>query len=68
MAAPWGCQKPFTPGPVHWGAKRPVYALAAAIIFLGLVAGWWIVAIGAFLVVPALVGWTFEYWKGPHHL
>lgn len=43
-------------------------ALAAAIIFLGLAAGWWIVAIGAFLVVPALVGWTFEYWKGPHHL
>lgn len=43
-------------------------ALASAIIFLGLAAGWWIVFVGAFFGVPALIGWTFEHWKGPHHL
>ena len=32
------------------------------------VMGWWIVAIGTLFVIPALVGWTFEYWKGAHHL
>lgn len=43
-------------------------ALAAAVSFLGLAVGWWVFIIGAFFGVPALVGWTFEYWKGPHHL
>jgi len=43
-------------------------ALACAFIFLGLAVGWWLVALGAFFVVPALVGWVFEYWKGPHAL
>ncbi|HPB73151.1 MAG TPA: cytochrome c oxidase subunit 4 [Phycicoccus sp.] len=43
-------------------------ALAAAVCFLGLAVGWWVFIIGAFFGVPALVGWTFEYWKGPHHL
>lgn len=43
-------------------------ALSAAVIFLGLAVGWWLVAIGALFVVPALVGWTYEYWKGPHAL
>ncbi|HQH08211.1 MAG TPA: cytochrome c oxidase subunit 4 [Phycicoccus sp.] len=43
-------------------------AASAALIFLGLAAGWWIVAIGTLFVIPALVGWTFEYWKGAHHL
>lgn len=41
---------------------------ACAIIFLGLAVGWWLVALGAFFVIPALVGWVFEYWKGPHAL
>lgn len=41
---------------------------SSALIFLGLAIGWWIVALGAFLVIPALVGWVFEYWKGPHAL
>jgi hypothetical protein len=43
-------------------------AASSALIFLGLAIGWWIVAIGAFFVIPALVGWVFEYWKGPHAL
>ncbi len=41
---------------------------SAAIMFLGLAVGWWLFIIGAFFAVPALIGWTFEYWKGPHAL
>ncbi|KGN41088.1 cytochrome c oxidase subunit 4 [Knoellia aerolata] len=41
---------------------------SAAIIFLGLAIGWWLVALGTFFAIPALVGWVFEYWKGPHAL
>ena len=41
---------------------------AAALCFLGLAVGWWMFIIGAFFAVPALVGWTFEYWKGEHAL
>lgn len=48
---------------------QPLFlAAGAAVIFLGLAVGWWLVIIGAFFAVPALVGWTFEYWKGPHAL
>ncbi len=43
-------------------------ALSAAIVFLGLAVGWWVFAIGVFLAVPALVGWTFEHWWGKHAL
>ena len=43
-------------------------ALSCAVIFLGLAIGWWLVALGAVMVVPALIGWVFEYWKGPHAL
>lgn len=41
-------------------------AFAAALLFLGIAMGWWIFAIGAFLGIPALIGWTFEYFKGQH--
>ena len=41
---------------------------SAAICFLGLAVGWWLFIIGAFFAVPAIVGWTFEYWKGPNAL
>ena len=43
-------------------------ALSAAVMFLGLAVGWWVFIIGAFFAVPALIGWTFEYFKGPHAL
>ena len=43
-------------------------AAAAAVCFLGLAVGWWVFIIGAFFAVPALIGWTFEYWKGEHAL
>jgi hypothetical protein len=36
------------------------------VCFLGLAVGWWLFIIGASLGVVALVGWTFEYFKGPH--
>ena len=41
---------------------------AAAVCFLGLAVGWWLFIIGAFFAAPALVAWTFEYWKGPNAL
>lgn len=41
---------------------------SAALIFLGIAIGWWIAAVGIALSIPALVGWVFEYWKGPHAL
>ncbi len=48
---------------------QPLFlAAAAAICFLGLAVGWWVFIIGAFFGVPALIGWTFEYWKGEHAL
>lgn len=48
---------------------QPLFlAAAAAVCFLGLAVGWWLFIIGAFFAVPALVGWTFEYWKGPNAL
>lgn len=39
---------------------------SAAFLFLGVAVGWWIFAIGAFIGVPALLGWTFEHYKGQH--
>ena len=38
----------------------------AAICFLGLAVGWWLFIIGAAFGAVALVGWTFEYFRGPH--
>jgi hypothetical protein len=37
---------------------------SAAVIFLGLAVGWWLFIIGSFLGALALVGWTFEYFRG----
>lgn len=37
---------------------------SAAVIFLGLAVGWWLFIIGVSLGVFALVGWTFEYFRG----
>lgn len=42
--------------------------LAAALIFMGVAVGWWIVAIGVFMGVFALIGWTFESYKGQNAL
>ncbi len=40
--------------------------LTGAICFLGLAVGWWLFIIGAFFGVVALVGWTFEHYRGEH--
>lgn len=46
---------------------QPLFlAGSAAIMFLGLAVGWWLFIIGGILAVPAVIGWTFEYWRGPH--
>jgi len=37
---------------------------SAAVIFLGLAVGWWLVIIGVCLATLAIVGWTFEYFRG----
>jgi uncharacterized membrane protein len=37
---------------------------SAAIIFLGLAVGWWLVIIGAGFAPLAIIGWTFEYFRG----
>ncbi|MGE9808007.1 cytochrome c oxidase subunit 4 [Janibacter sp. G1551] len=43
-------------------------ALTGSLLFLGLAVGWWVFIIGAFFGVFALVGWTFEFYKGEHSL
>jgi hypothetical protein len=39
-------------------------AAAAAVVFLGLAVGWWLVIIGVCLAALATIGWTFEYFRG----
>ena len=39
-------------------------AASAAILFLGLAVGWWLVIIGMFLAALAVIGWTYEYFRG----
>ena len=46
-----------------------VAALARAVggrLFLGLAVGWWLFIIGAFFGIVAIVGWTFEHFKGEY--
>ena len=39
-------------------------AASAAVVFLGLAVGWWLVVIGMFLAALAVIGWTYEYFRG----
>ncbi|WP_166848463.1 cytochrome c oxidase subunit 4 [Isoptericola sp. BMS4] len=39
---------------------------AAAVAFLGLAVGWWVLYIGFVLGVIGLVGWVFEFSRGQH--
>ena len=41
-----------------------VIGFATAVTFLGLIFAIWLSALGAFLLVIALVGWLFEYYRG----
>ncbi|MBW3086088.1 Cytochrome c oxidase polypeptide 4 [Austwickia sp. TVS 96-490-7B] len=37
---------------------------AALLLFLGLAVGWWVFIVGFIFGVIALLGWTFEYYRG----
>ena len=57
-----GEQGVFSPGswwPLACGAS-------AAVVFLGLAVGWWLVGVGVVLGMLALVGWVFEFSRGQH--
>ncbi|HWL01756.1 MAG TPA: cytochrome c oxidase subunit 4, partial [Microbacteriaceae bacterium] len=47
-----------------WSWWPMVLAASLAITFLGIAAGLWIIFIGVPLVVVALVGWVYEYYRG----
>lgn len=57
----FGFFSPYSWWPLFVGA-------CAAFCFAGLAVGWWMFIIGATFGVVALVGWTFEYFKGEHAL
>lgn len=38
--------------------------LAALLVFLGLAVGWWVFLVGVVFAVVALLGWSFEYFRG----
>jgi hypothetical protein len=39
-------------------------AASTAVLFLGLAVGWWLFTIGILLAGFAIIGWTFEYFRG----
>jgi len=49
-----------------WSWWPLVIAVAAAIGFLGMAVGWWLLYIAAALGVIGLVGWVFEFSRGQH--
>ncbi|MFC7879848.1 cytochrome c oxidase subunit 4 [Isoptericola sp. NPDC057391] len=49
-----------------WSWWPLVIAAAAAVAFLGLAVGWWVLYIGFILGVIGLVGWVFEFSRGQH--
>lgn len=58
-AGEYGFFSPYSWWPLPLGAS-------AAVVFLGLAVGWWLVIIGVGLAALAIVGWVFEYWRGAH--
>lgn len=57
-----GDQGVFSP----WSWWPLVVAISAAIAFLALAVGWWLMVPALFLGVIALVGWVFEFSRGQH--
>jgi hypothetical protein len=49
-----------------WSWWPLAIAGAAAIVFLGLAVGWWLVYVGSAVGMIALVGWVFEFSRGQH--
>ncbi|MCL3862159.1 cytochrome c oxidase subunit 4 [Actinotalea sp. K2] len=57
-----GEQGVFSP----WSWWPLVCGFAAALVFLGLAVGWWVVYLGLAVAVVGLVGWVFEFSRGQH--
>ncbi|BDO41948.1 hypothetical protein CELL_03087 [Cellulomonas sp. T2.31MG-18] len=57
-----GDQGVFSP----WSWWPLVIGAAAALAFLGLAVGWWLLAIAVPVGVIGLVGWVFEFSRGQH--
>jgi len=38
--------------------------MSALLLFLGLAVGWWVFIVGLVFAIIALLGWTFEYFRG----
>ena len=55
----YGFFTPYSWWPLWLGAS-------AAVVFAGLAVGWWLFIIGASFGVLAVVGWTFEHYKGEY--
>ncbi len=49
-----------------WSWWPLVLAAAAALTFLALAVGWWLMVPGVMLGVIGLVGWVFEFSRGQH--
>jgi hypothetical protein len=49
-----------------WSWWPLAIAAAAAVVFLGMAVGWWLVYVGAAFGMVALVGWVFEFSRGQH--
>lgn len=49
-----------------WSWWPLVLGSAAAVGFLGMAVGWWVLYIGFMIGVIALVGWVFEFSRGQH--
>lgn len=41
-------------------------SIAAALIFLGVAAGWWITGLGAVVAIYGVTGWVMEFSRGTH--
>ncbi|TWP36997.1 cytochrome c oxidase subunit 4 [Leekyejoonella antrihumi] len=53
----YGFFSPYSWWPLYLGG-------AAALMFIGLAVGWWLVILAVPLVALASVGWVFEYFRG----
>lgn len=52
--------------PYSW---QPLWlALSGAVVFMGVAIGWWMVVLGVAMLIFSVIGWTYEYFSGPHHV
>jgi hypothetical protein len=55
----YGFFTPYSWWPLWLGAS-------AALLFAGLAVGWWLFIIGSMFAIIAIIGWTFEHFKGEY--